>query len=116
MRECCSLALMLSRQRLQHLSFAHETVAAARESECAGIARLEDMLEEVVGGVEETLKELDVAGQGVCKEKLWLQAVGRKLQQEVEEEAEEMQVLQSKMSLALLWASPEEGDPGRRVA
>ena len=97
-RECCALALMLSRQRQQHLAFERDSAAAVVAGGCAAEAREIACLECGLGGVEEALQALAAQSERLRVER-WRQ------EQAVCEGATELQCLQQQMAAALLWAA-----------
>ena len=99
-RECCALALMLSRQRQQHLAFERDSAAAVVAGGWAAEAREIACLECVLGGVEEALQALAAQSERLRVER-------RRQEQAVCEGATELQSLQQQMAAALLWAAEE---------
>ena len=97
-RECCALALMLSRQRQQHLAFERDSAAAVVAGRCAAEAREIACLECGLGGVEEALQALAAQSERLRVER-------RRQEQAVCEGATELQCLQQQMAASLLWAA-----------
>ena len=119
MRECCALALMAARQREQQLALARDRAGSVlddmqrnearqrdeRKIAYADMSRLEEALEDAVSGVERTLGVVCARVESDNKERRRMESTTRELRRALEVEEQEMQQLQRKMSLAMLWAS-----------
>ena len=110
MRECCALALMHSRKREQLLSLARDRAAATLRQVCLERQAQNGKQLELIATLEGMVGGVLVAVEGVARqwgaERARLLEVERELKEELGAEEGEMQVLQEKMSLALMWASP----------
>lgn len=106
MRECCALAMMQARKREQRMALARDREhVALRRHEGVQTAMVEG-LEESAGRVAAALAALERAMYKWKAERAGLLEVERNLKEELGVEEMEMQMLQEKMSLSLMWASP----------